>query len=141
MRKSFLLIFACFVLFYIPGVAAAQRSPLAEYAGRYTDGRDMAVYFEVTRYGLTIRPLLWTATQLLRETSADNFEVEDRTSRGARFYRDAAGKVDRVEIRGMDGEGLVLRRSDVPLLPAEMFLKGDIAGSVRSYRVRGQAGL
>jgi hypothetical protein len=101
----------------------------------------MAVYFEVTRYGMTIRPLLWTATQLLRETGRDNFAVEDRTSRGARFYRDDAGKIVRVEIRGMDGEGLELRRSAAPLLSAEMFLKGDIAGAVHAYRERGQAGL
>ena len=34
----------------------------AQYAGRYTDGKDYAVYFEQTEHGLTIRPLMWTAT-------------------------------------------------------------------------------
>jgi len=84
----------------------------AQFAGRYTDGKDYAVYFEQTKYGLTIRPVMWTATQLLRETSKDKFEVVDRTSRGADFRRDASGRVDGVSIRGMDGEDLELRRAD-----------------------------
>src|SRR5215210_1566070 len=83
----------------------------AEYAGRYTDGKDYAVYFEQTKYGLTIRPVMWTATQLLRETAKDKFEVVDRTSRGAEFRRDASGRVVGVSIVGMDGEGLNLIRS------------------------------
>jgi hypothetical protein len=57
----------------------------AQFAGRYTDGKDYAVYFEQTQYGLTIRPVMWTATQLLREKSKDKFEVVDRTSAGADF--------------------------------------------------------
>ena len=65
----------------------------AQFAGRYTDGKDYAVYFEQTQYGLTIRPVMWTATQLLREKSKDKFEVVDRTSRGADFQRDRAGRV------------------------------------------------
>ena len=42
-----------------------------QVAGRYTDGKDYAVYFEQTRFGLTIKPVLWTATQLLKETTKD----------------------------------------------------------------------
>ena len=143
MSGSRFLVLASFflTLFFFPACTVAGQSPIAEYAGRYTDGRGMAVYFEMTKYGLTIRPLLWTATQLLRETKHDNFEVADRTSRGARFYRDSTGRVAGVEIRGMDGEGLELRRSDSPLLPAEMLLKGNITGAVRGYRARGPAGL
>src|SRR5215203_5767925 len=80
----------------------------AQYAGRYTDGKDYAVYFEQTEYGLTIRPVIWTATQLLRETSKDKFEVVDRTSRGAEFRRDASGRVVGVSVLGMDGEGFSL---------------------------------
>ena len=86
----------------------------AQYAGRYTDGEDYAVYFEQTKYGLTIRPVIWTATQLLRETSKDKFEVVDRISRGADFTRDQSGEVVGVVVRGMDGEGLNLRRGDAP---------------------------
>ena len=94
----------------------------AQYNGRYTDGEDYAVYFEQTKCGLTIRPVIWTAAQLLRETSRDKFEVVDRTSRGADFTRDGNGKVVGVVIRGMDGEGLKLRHADSPLLPIELLL-------------------
>src|SRR5215204_749387 len=94
----------------------------AQYAGRYTDGKDYAVYFEQTEYGLTIRPVMWTATQLLRETSKGNFEVVDRTSRGVNFRRDASGRVVGVSVVGMDGEGLSLGRANAPLLPVELLL-------------------
>jgi tetratricopeptide (TPR) repeat protein len=110
----------------------------AQYAGRYTDGRDYAVYFEQTRYGLTIRPVMWTATQLLRETGKDKFEVIDRASRGADFTRDSRGRVVGVSIRGMDGEGLDLRRSDAPLLAVELFLAGKIRESADSFVARGE---
>src|SRR5215203_3860816 len=94
----------------------------AQYAGRYTDGKDYAVYFEQTEYGLTIRPVIWTATQQLREIGKDSFEVVDRVSRGADFVRDEYGKVVGVTVRGMDGEGSNLRRTDAPLLPIELLL-------------------
>ena len=105
-------------------MTAFGKSGLSDYAGRYTNGKDFAVYFEITKYGLTIRPVLWTATQLLRPIGANSFEVVDRTSRGADFVRDAGGKVVGVKIRGMDGEGLELRKSFAPLLPVELFLDG-----------------
>src|SRR5438270_12761584 len=97
-------------------------SDIAEYAGRYTDGKDQAVYFEQTPYGLTIRPVLWTATQLLRSTDSDNFEVVDRTSRTAEFFRDRSGKIVGVKIRGMDGEGSDLRKNNISKLPVESLL-------------------
>ena len=46
--------------------------------------------------------------QLLEPVAKDKFEVEDRRSRGAEFTRDAAGRVNGVMIKGMDGEGLTL---------------------------------
>ncbi|MEO8041663.1 MAG: prolyl oligopeptidase family serine peptidase [Acidobacteriota bacterium] len=104
-----------------------------QYAGRYTDGKDYAVYFEQTKYGLTIRPVMWTATQLLRETSKDRFEVVDRTSRGADFTRDKTGNVVQVIIRGMDGEGLQLRKADAPQLPVELFLIGRSREAAAAY--------
>ena len=110
----------------------------AQYAGRYTDGKDYAVYFEQTEHGLTIRPLMWTATQLLRETSKDKFEVVDRTSRGADFRRDRARRVTGVSIRGMDGEGLVLRRADAPMLPAELLLAGRVHDAADGYVSRNE---
>ena len=110
----------------------------AQFAGRYTDGKDYAVYFEQTQYGLTIRPVMWTATQLLREKSKDKFEVVDRTSRGADFQRDRAGRVTRVSIRGMDGEGLQLRRSDAPLLPVELLLAGRGRQAANEYVSRNE---
>jgi len=64
---------------------------------------------------------MWTATQLLGETAKDNFTVVDRASRGADFLRDANGRVSGVSIRGMDGEGLSLSRSEQPLIPVEYF--------------------
>ena len=110
----------------------------AQFAGRYTDGKDYAVYFEQTQYGLTIRPVMWTATQLLREKSKDKFEVVDRTSRGADFQRDKGGRVTRVSIRGMDGEGLQLRRSDAPLLPVELLLAGRGRQAANEYVSRNE---
>src|SRR5689334_11464081 len=94
------------VAFGLASVATGQMNrKLAEFVGRYSDGKDFAVYFEQTKYGLTIRPVLWTATQLLRPVSRDDFKVVDRTSRGAEFIRDHRGKIVGVKIRGMDGEG------------------------------------
>ena len=110
----------------------------SDYAGRYTDGKDYAVYFEETSFGLTIRPVLWTATQLLREADEDKFVVVDRTSRGAEFHRDRDGRVVGVAIRGMDGEGLVLRRAEKPLLPMELFLAGHTYEAADEYVARNQ---
>ena len=84
----------------------------------------MAVYFENSPYGLTIRPVLWTATQLLVRKDGDDFVVVDRTSRGAAFYRDKNGSVIGVNIRGMDGEGIKLTRAAGPPLAVELFLRG-----------------
>ena len=120
---------------------AFGKSGLSDYAGRYTNGKDFAVYFEITKYGLTIRPVLWTATQLLRPTGANSFEVVDRTSRGADFVRDAGGKVVGVKIRGMDGEGLELRKSFAPLLPVELFLDGRTVAAAAQLKNRAEQGL
>ncbi|MEO8574169.1 MAG: prolyl oligopeptidase family serine peptidase [Pyrinomonadaceae bacterium] len=111
----------------------------AQFAGRYTNGEDYAVYFEQTKYGLTIRPVLWTATQLLRKTSKDQFEVVDRVSRGAGFQRDEAGRVTGVTIRGMDGEGLNLRRADAPLLPLELLVADRPIEAASDYVARGES--
>jgi tetratricopeptide (TPR) repeat protein len=107
-----------------------------QYAGRYTDGKEYAVYFEQTQYGLIIRPVMWTATQLLRPTSKDKFEVVDRRSRGADFRRDKGGRVNGVAIRGMDGEGLELRRAEGPLLPLELLLSGRTREAANDYVAR-----
>lgn len=112
-------------------------STQAQYAGRYTDGKGYAVYFEQTKYGLTIRPVMWTATQVLKQTEKDKFVVVDRTSRGADFRRDDKGRVVGVAVRGMDGEGLQLQRSDAPLLPVEMLLSGHPREAAEGY-VRGR---
>ena len=112
-----------------------------QVAGRYTDGKDYAVYFEQTRFGLTIKPVLWTATQLLKETTKDHYVVIDRTSRGADFRRDERGRVTGVAIRGMDGEGLKLVRSNKPLLPVELFLFGRTHEAADAYKARRQEGL
>ena len=108
----------------------------AQYAGRYTDGKDYAVYFEETKYGLTIRPVIWTATQLLRQTSKDKFEVVDRASRGADFVRDTGGQIIGVSIRGMDGQGLTLRRLTGPPLPLELLIAGQVREAVDGYLAR-----
>ena len=108
----------------------------AQYAGRYTNEKDYAVYFEQTKYGLTVRPVMWTATQLLRQEGKDKFVVVDRTSRGAEFRRDKTGRVAGVTIRGMDGEGLLLRRADAPALPVELFLEGRTREAVAAYVAR-----
>jgi hypothetical protein len=105
----------------------------AEYAGRYTDGEDYAVYFEQTAYGLTIRPVIWTATQLLRETEKDKFEVVDRTSRGAEFTRDRSGRVVGVTIHGMDGEGLKLLKNDTTRLPVELLISNEFTKAAELY--------
>ncbi len=110
----------------------------AQYAGRYTNGKDYAVYFEQTENGLTIRPVMWTATQLLRETAKDKFEVVDRTSRGADFRRDKNGTVVGVTIRGMDGEGLKLAKENGPLIPIERLLGCETRKAAAQYVRMGQ---
>jgi len=126
------------ILAFVTTVIAFALSVQAQYAGRYTDGKDYAVYFEQTKYGLTIRPVVWTATQLLRETGRDKFEVVDRTSRGADFRRGRNGTVIGVTVRGMDGEGLQLRRADAPLLPVELLLVGRVRESAAAYIAKGE---
>src|SRR5689334_20119709 len=119
-------------------IVLSTLSVSAQYAGRYTDGKDYAVYFEQTEYGLTIRPVMWTATQLLRETSAGKFEVVDRASRGADFKLDRAGRVTAVSIRGMDGEGLQLRRADGPMLPVELLLADHPRDAAGAFSARNE---
>src|SRR6478609_1049793 len=104
------------------GIKGQGQIDLAEFAGRYSDGKDFAVYFEPSKYGLTIRPVLWTATQLLRPVGFDNFEVVDRTSHRAAFVRDQRGKIVGVKITGMDGEGMQLIKAFSPKLPVERLL-------------------
>jgi hypothetical protein len=142
MRKLTLLINALILLAALFTVSAAQNTRnLLEFSGRYTDGKDFAVYFVRTEYGLTIRPILWTATQLLRPNGPDKFEVVDRTSRGAKFIRNSRGQVVAVLITGMDGEGLDLRKSTAPLLPTEMLLNGSLSAAVRIYKSNGPTGI
>ncbi|HEX6187484.1 MAG TPA: prolyl oligopeptidase family serine peptidase [Pyrinomonadaceae bacterium] len=114
-------------------VAAQTASSHAEYLGRYTDGADYVVYVEETAYGLTVRPALWTATQLLKQTGPNDFTVVDRTTRGAKFRRDARGRVAGVTIRGMEGEGLNLIRANQRPLPIELLLSGKGAQAAREY--------
>ena len=130
------------VAFGLASVATGQTNrKLAEFVGRYSDGKDFAVYFEQTEYGLTIRPVLWTATQLLRPVSRDDFEVVDRTSRGAEFIRDQRGKIVGAKIRGMDGEGVQLTKAASPKLPVELLLDGEIHAAAIQFRKRGAAGI
>ena len=132
MLRSATVLVACLLL------CATTYARHDEYAGRYTDGKDYAVYFEQTPYGLTIRPVIWTATQLLRREAKDKFVVVDRTSRGAQFRRSKDGRVIGVTIKGMDGEGLVLRRADGPLLPVELFLEGQTREAAAAYLARNE---
>ena len=108
-----------------------------QYAGRYTDGRDYAVYFEETPHGLTIRPVLWTATQILEANGKDKFVVVDRTSRGAQFSRNPAGQIVGVKVIGMDGEGLELRREPLKTLPIELLIDGRAREAANAYVARG----
>lgn len=110
----------------------------SEYAGRFTDGKDYVVYFEQTEYGLTIRPALWTATQLLVNSGKDEFVVADRPSRGATFLRNEKGRVVGVRIRGMDGEGLELKRAGVEPLPVELLLSGNGRSAARAFLAKGE---
>lgn len=109
----------------------------AQHAGRYTDGKDYAVYFEQKSYGLTLRPVMWTATQLLRETEKDKFVVVDRPTRGAEFLRDSQGHIVGVKVIGMDGEGLQLRRQAGPPLPVELLLGANARGAAAGFIARG----
>jgi len=141
-----MLRFICLNVFFLGfllalPISGQAGSSLHSYAGRYSDGKDYAVYFGVTKYGLTIRPVLWTATQLLRNTNVDSFEVVDRTSRRADFVRDGTGKVVGVNIRGMDGEGIVLRKSEEADLSIELLLNGKTALAANRYLKRGSEGL
>ncbi len=128
MRRTLLLI--ALLLFAYPALAQTK---LSEYAGRYTDGTDYVAYFQETPFGLTLRPALWTATQLLKQESRDEFVVVDRRERGASFHRDAQGHITSVTIRGMEGEGLQLMRRDRPLLPIEFLLAGQAQIAAREY--------
>ena len=114
-------------------VSAQTVSSHAEYLGRYTDGADYVVYFEETAYGMTVRPALWTATQLLTKTGRDDFTVVDRTTRGATFRRDDRGRIAGVTIRGMEGEGLNLVRARQRPLPIELLLSGKGTQAAHDY--------
>lgn len=109
----------------------SQTDNYGEYTGRYTDGKDFVVYFEKTKYGLAMRPALWTATQLLQRGAKDRFYVIDRTSRSAKFNRGPDGRVTSVTITGMEGEGLLLARSS-GLLPVELLLAGKSLAATRT---------
>ena len=125
--------FLCLLLFVSSLSTQAQSSNYSEYLGRYTDGLDYVVYFERTPYGLTIRPALWTATQLLRKETKDDFVVVDRTERRATFQRDSRGVVTGVTIKGMEGEGLRLVRTSKSKLPIELLLAGSGRLAGRTY--------
>lgn len=131
---------ASLTIFLAFTVSAFCQTSEAEYVGRYSDGKDFAVYFERTPYGLTLRPVLWTATQLLRRTNGDSFVVVDRASRAAEFSRDANGRITGVSIRGMDGEGLRLKKESGPVLPIELLLDGRNAKAANEYLKRGRGG-
>ena len=120
----------------IVAVSLCAISAGAQFPGRYTDDKNYAVYFEQTKFGLTVRPVMWSATQLLRQEGRDKFVVVDRTSRGAEFRRDKTGKVVGVSIMGMEGEGLVLRRADSPSLPVELLLDGHTREAAAAYAAR-----
>jgi len=142
MRK--LVLFVCWLALIAASFTICRgqdSNNLLDFSGRYTDGKDFAVYFERTQYGLTIRPILWTATQLLRPTNRDSFEVVDRRSRGATFIRNSHGQVVAVTITGMDGEGLDLRKLPAPLLPTEMLLGGNMSAAVRKFKSNGPTGI
>jgi hypothetical protein len=96
----------------------------SEFVGRYTDGADFVAYFKETKHGMSLRPALWTATQLLKESGPDEFIVIDRPARGATFHRDQQGRVVAVTIRGMEGEGQRLLRAGPQLRPVEVLLSG-----------------
>jgi hypothetical protein len=110
---------------------------LAEFTGRFSDGKDYVVYFEETKYGLTIRPALWTATQLLGQSEKDRFLVVDRPSRSATFQRDGKGQVVGVTIQGMEGEGVRLNRVGSELLPVELLLAGKGQAASRAFLEKG----
>ena len=129
------------VVVLAPAVSSQSRAAaeLTEYAGRYTDGEDYVVYFEARSEGLTIRPALWTATQLLAPNGKDDFVVVDRTTRGAAFQRDEQGRVTSVAVRGMEGEGLKLHRAGPKLLPVELLLAGRGREAARAYLSKGSS--
>lgn len=118
------------------GASRAAR-PADEFAGRYTDGEDYVVYFERSGYGLTVRPALWTATQLLSGNGADRFVVADRPARTVVFRRDGARRVTGVVIRGFDGEERTLSRAGPRLLPVELLLAGRGREAARAYLADG----
>lgn len=136
MRYKYIFLI-CLLLLWSPIDCGAQTSSRhSEYLGRYTDGADYVVYFEETEYGMTLRPALWTATQLLKQTGPDEFTVVDRTERGASFHRDGRGLVTGVTIRGMEGEGLKLNRAERELLPIELLLSGKGRRAAQAYLTR-----
>lgn len=132
--NAFLLI-SLSVLF--PASLIAQTPRLADYAGRYTDGKDEVIYFETTEFGLSVRPVLWTATQLLKPSGKDSFTVVDRASRSATFGRNAVGRVDFVTIRGFDADEVTLKRAGAARLPIELFLDGQGQSAARLYLSQG----
>ena len=115
----------------------SKPSEYSEYVGRFTDGADYVVYFKETEYGMSLRPALWTATQLLKKSGADDFTVVDRTERGATFQRDNQGRVVAVTIRGMEGEGQRLQRAGTQLLPVEILLSGRGQAAANLYLSKG----
>jgi hypothetical protein len=131
LKKLILLVFSCLLCAHT--LNAQTPSAYAQYLGRYTDGADYVVYFEWTRYGMTLRPALWTATQLLKQTGSTQFAVVDRTERGATFTRDERGSVTGVTIRGMEGEGLRLTRAGDTPLPIEQLLQGAGRDAAEAY--------
>ncbi len=120
-----------------PFAKSKAKQNLSQFLGRYTDGEEYVIYFEQTKYGMTLRPVYWTATQILEPSGTDEFVVVDRRERGATFHRDETGRVVAVTIRGMEGEGKRLTRAGRQLLPVELFLAGNGRAAARRYLANG----
>jgi alpha/beta hydrolase family protein len=118
-------------------LALALSSPPSDYAGRYASGESVVLFTEVGGR-LYVRPIDWSGRQPLEMVSADRFQMEGRPQRTYTFTRDAAGRVTRAAIAGMDDNGTFTRLGAGPR-PLERLAAGDGRGAWAGFRRRGIA--
>lgn len=83
-------------------------SPVVHYVGRYAQGESVVTFTAVAGQ-LYVRPVEWSGRQPLQPTGPDRFQMEDRAQRTFVFSRGPGGGVARVDVAGMDVNGVFVR--------------------------------
>jgi hypothetical protein len=110
-------------------------SPVQDYAGRYSQAESV-VAFTAVNDQLYVRPVEWSGRQPLVLVGPDRFQMEERAQRTFVFTRDRQGRPERVEIAGMDTNG-VFQRLGPGKRPLELLAEGEGERAWRAFRARG----